>query len=277
MPAWTWPATSEPPDHGSATHGVAASTLAVPAAPKVPIAPIAPAAPTALAPAGRRRRGSFGCLLCVACALPLLWHAVRVLRGEAGADPLQVLIHASGFWALALLLATLSVTPLRRASVWLARAVAVRFGRRISDWNFLVRQRRALGLWSFFYAALHVALHTVLEAGSLAELWQDASERRFILFGLAAFALLVPLAATSTQGWMRRLKRSWSRLHLLVYPAAALALAHLWWQTKLGHERPWGFAGLAAVLLVARLMSWWAGDRRRAAEWPERSGPNDSR
>jgi len=204
------------------------------------------------------------------CAAPLVLHASRQAGGLAGADPLQVLIHASGFWALALLLATLAVTPLRRFSVWLARTVAVRFGRRISDWNFLIRQRRALGLWSFFYATLHVAMHLGLEAGSLAELLRDAGERPFILFGLGAFLLLVPLAITSTKGWMRRLKRCWACLHLLVYPAAALALVHAWWQTKHGHDLPWGFVSVAGVLLAARVVAWRAGDRAQATEAPVR-------
>lgn len=204
------------------------------------------------------------------CALPLVLLGVRLLRGEAGADPLHTVVHATGFWALTLLLATLAVTPLRRASVWVAQRVAVRFGRRVSDWNFIVRHRRTLGLWSFFYAALHALLHAGLDAGSWAELWRDATERPFVLLGLGAFALLVPLALTSTQASIRRLKRRWAHLHLLVYPAAGLALAHAWMQTKVGHDLPWGFVGVAGALLGARLLAWRAGDRRRAAEWPER-------
>jgi len=215
--------------------------------------------------------GRLGVAVHLACAAPLVWHASRLAGGLAGADPLQALIHASGHWALVLLLATLAVTPLRRFSVWLARTVAVRFGRRISDWNFLIRQRRALGLWSFFYATLHAAMHLGLEAGSLAELLRDAAERPFILCGLGAFVLLVPLAVTSTKGWMRRLKRCWACLHLLVYPAAALALAHVGWQTKHGHDLPWGFVSVAAVLLAARVVAWRAGDRAQAAEAPLRA------
>lgn len=223
-----------------------------------------------LAARGLPRCAWLGPAVGAGCALPLVLLGVRLLRGDAGADPLHAVIHATGFWALTLLLATLAVTPLRRASVWVARRVAVRYGRRVSDWNFIVRHRRTLGLWSFGYAALHALLHAVLQAGSLAELWRDAAERPFVLLGLGAFALLVPLAVTSTQAWIRRLKRRWAHLHLLVYPAAALALAHAWTQTKVGHDLPWGFVGAGGVLLVARLLAWWAGDRRRVAGWSER-------
>ncbi len=240
--------------------------------------PASPASPPALVPAkaGRRPRSAWlGPLLFGACALPLVLHLVRFQSNALGPDPLQAIVHASGWWALALLLATLSVTPLRRASVWLARVAAVRYGRRMADWNFLIRHRRGLGLWSFFYAALHLGLYTTLEAGSLTELWRDATERRFIFFGLAAFALLLPLAATSTQAAMRRLKRYWTRLHMLVYPAAALALTHAWWQTKHGHDLPWGFVSIALLLLAARALAWWAGDRTRASEVAERGRAAD--
>lgn len=207
-----------------------------------------------------------GAVLHLACALPLVGHVLGLLSGLAGPDPLTGLVHGSGHWALVGLLATLTITPLRRASVWLARRAAVRFGRRLSDWNFLVRHRRALGLWSFFYACVHVTLHAVLEAGSLHEWLHDVGERRFVQLGLAAFVLLVPLAVTSTRASMRRLKRHWTHLHTLVYPAVALALLHAWWQTKHGHEPPVALVAVGAALLAARLVAWWAGDRGRAEE-----------
>lgn len=213
-----------------------------------------------------------GPVLHLSCALPLLWHVAALCSGRAGPDPLTRLVHGSGHWALVGLLATLAITPLRRASVWLARRAAVRFGRRLADWNFLVRHRRALGLWSFFYASVHVALHAVLEAGSLAEWLRDVGERRFVQLGLAAFVLLVPLAVTSTRGWMRRLQRRWTHLHTLVYPAVALALLHAWWQTKHGHEPPVALVAIGAGLLVARLVAWWVGDRGRAEEVAGRRG-----
>jgi sulfoxide reductase heme-binding subunit YedZ len=231
-----------------------------------------------MSPAGRtgradpRRTSLLGLALFAICGLPAALHLKRHLLGQLGADPLQALIHASGWWALALLLATLAITPLRRASVWLARLAAVRYGRRLSDWNLLIRHRRQLGLWSFFYATLHVGLYVVLDAGSLPEVLRDAADRPFIVFGLGAFTLLVPLAATSTQAAMRRLKKHWARLHLLVYPAAALGLTHAWWQTKHGHDLPWGFVVTALVLLAARCVAWRAGDRVRATELPERGG-----
>jgi sulfoxide reductase heme-binding subunit YedZ len=184
---------------------------------------------------------------------PLIWNVSLLLAGRLGADPLAEMIHASGWWAMALLLVTLSVSPLRRLSVWAARHVELRFGRRISDLNSLVRHRRQLGLWSFFYALVHVSLHAVLAAGSVEEFLLDVRERPFVMVGLVAFLLLVPLAATSSAAAMRLLQRHWARLHRLVYLAAALGVLHTWWQTKAGHPYPWGFALLTAALLGVRL------------------------
>lgn len=226
-------------------------------------------APRAAPAAGRRqgrRPSRLGLALFAACLAPALSLAARAACGGLGADPLNAAIHASGWWALALLLATLSITPLRRLSVCVSRWAALHWGRRLSDWNLLIRQRRQLGLWSFAYACGHVGLYAVLDAGSLREVLTDLGERPFIALGMGSFVLLLPLAATSTQAAMRRLKRNWSRLHLLVYPAAALALLHGWLQTRHGHGLPWGFAAAALLLAVARLWAWRAGDPAAAAE-----------
>jgi methionine sulfoxide reductase heme-binding subunit len=250
MPEWTSPGTTEPP------------------------AAAAPPARSAR-PASWRRPSRLGVAVAVLGAAPAALLAWRWAQGSLGADPVNAAIHASGWWALAWLLATLCVTPLRRFSVWLSRMAAVRWGRRLSDWNPLIRQRRQLGLWSFAYACLHLSLYAALDAGSLRELLIDIGERPFLAWGLAGFTLLLPLAATSTQGAIRRLKRNWARLHMLVYPAAGVALAHAWQQTKVGHDLPLGFVAMAVALLGCRLWAWRAGDRPATGEVEDvgRAGP----
>jgi sulfoxide reductase heme-binding subunit YedZ len=189
------------------------------------------------------------------CAAPALRWSIAFARGTLGPDPIAALTHASGWWAMSLLLATLAVTPLRRLSVWLSRTVALRFGRRIGDWNALIRQRRQLGLWSFGYAVVHCGLYLGFDAGTLSAYAQDLAERPFIALGSAALLLLLPLALTSTQWAIRRLKRHWLRLHRLVYAAAVLAALHGVLQAKLGHGSAWVFAGSAAALLAFRLVA----------------------
>ena len=189
----------------------------------------------------------------VLCAAPALRWSIGFAAGTLGPDPIAALTHASGWWAMGLLLATLAVTPLRRISVWLSRAVALRFGRRIGDWNALIRQRRQLGLWSFGYAVVHLGLYLGFDAGTLRAYAQDLAERPFIALGSAALLLLLPLALTSTQWAIRRLKRHWLRLHRLVYAAAVLAALHGVLQAKLGHVSAGVFAGIAAALLAFRL------------------------
>ena len=218
------------------------------------------------------RRPLPGVLLFALCATPGLSLVLRWHQGELGADPLKDAIHATGWWALTLLLLTLAITPLRRFSVWLSRATEARWGRRLADWNLLIRQRRQLGLWSFAYACAHLGLFAVLDAGSLPALLVDLADRPFIAWGMAALVLLLPLAATSTQGAMRRLRHNWSRLHLLVYPAAGAALVHAWQQTQVGHPRPWGFVVAALAWLFCRLWAWRAGDRHALPEDAQRRG-----
>ena len=211
-----------------------------------------------------------GWVLFMLGAAPGAWLGWQFLRGSIGADPLSALVHRSGWWALFWLLATLSVTPLRRLSVALSRWAELRWGRRLADWNGLVRQRRQLGLWSFAYACAHMVMYAVLDAGSWQELFADAFERPFIAFGWLALGALLPLAATSNQAAMRRLKKHWSRLHRLVYAAVVAALLHAWWQTKVGQPWPWDFTTAAALALLARVWAWWRGDRAPAQEVPPR-------
>jgi len=210
---------------------------------------------------------TFRALSALACMAPGLWLGFEWSTGELGIDPLARLLRFSGLSAISLLLVTLSVTPLRRLSVAVARAFEARFGRRLSDWNKLIRLRRQFGLFAFFYASLHIGLYLSLDIGfSAREFVHDVLERPFISLGLLTYLLLVPLAASSTRSAMRALGRHWQALHMLVYPAAIAAVLHDAVHTKLGQPLPVWTAGLLALLLGARLVSWRLGDRTQAGE-----------
>jgi len=162
-----------------------------------------------------------------------------------GANPQEFLTRSSGIWALALLWIVLCVTPLRR----------------LAGWDRLVKHRRALGLYAFFYTILHVVAWALWDRGGVpASMWADLWQRDFIGVGALAVLLLVPLALTSTRGWIRRLGRWWKRLHWLVYPAAILSVLHFDWMRagKNDFFEPRVYAGVLVVLLGLRLY-WWRG------------------
>jgi sulfoxide reductase heme-binding subunit YedZ len=185
------------------------------------------------------------------CSLPLAWLLARAF-GVAGlglgANPIDELQDRLGEWGLRWLLATLCVTPL---------AVTLR-----KPW--LMGLRRMLGLFAFTYLCLHFLTWLVLDQWfDLRAIAADIVKRPYITVGFAAFLMLVPLAVTSTAGWMRRLGRRWQRLHRLVYPAAILGCTHFWWQVKADWREPAAYAALLAALLGWRL--WRERSRRTAA------------
>ena len=173
----------------------------------------------------------------------LAWHAWQVGSGAdidaLGADPVTAIEHELGTWALRLLLLTLAVTPLRQL---LGRPELLRF-------------RRLLGLWAFAYASLHFTAWLVLDLrGWWSQVFAEIAERPYITVGFAAWLLLVPLAVTSTRGWMRRLGRNWGRLHRLVYAIAVLAVLHFWWLVKSDLREPLLYAVILAILLGWRIV-----------------------
>lgn len=183
---------------------------------------------------------------------PLLrWVVLGATQG-LGVNPQEFLTRSSGIWALALLWLVLCVTPLRR----------------LAGWGWLVRHRRALGLYAFFYTILHVIAWAVWDRGGVpAAMWADIWQRSFISVGVIAVLLLVPLALTSTKGWIRRLGRGWKRLHWLIYPAAVLSVLHFDWMRagKNDFLEPRLYAGLLAILLGLRLVWWWADKEKRVS------------
>lgn len=177
--------------------------------------------------------------LFLACLLPLARAAYIVLGGMA-VNPIEFITRSTGTWTLVMLLAGLAITPLRR----------------LSGANWLIKLRRMLGLFAFFYACLHFTTYIWLDQFfDLSAVLHDIAKRPFITVGFAAFVLLIPLAATSTDAMLRRLKRNWGRLHRLVYPIAALGVLHYLWLVKRDLSQPLLYAAVLAVLLGLRL--WW--------------------
>jgi sulfoxide reductase heme-binding subunit YedZ len=169
---------------------------------------------------------------------PLGWAGWRFLRDDLGANPVELLLHEAGVWTLVFLLLGLSVTPVRR----------------IMRWSHLIKVRRLLGLFAFSYASLHLLVYVSLDQGfAWSFILEDVTDRPYITVGFTAFLLLVPLAVTSTRGWIRRLGKRWQRLHRLVYVAAALGVIHFYWQVKADTLWPLVAGGILAGLLLLRL------------------------
>lgn len=174
------------------------------------------------------------------CLLPLARLVVLGVGSGLGANPIEFITHSTGTWTLVGLLATLSVTPLRQLT---GRAN-------------LIRYRRMLGLFAFFYACLHFITYIWLDQFfDLSSIAKDIVKRPFITLGFAAFVLLIPLAATSTHAMMRRLGRRWQQLHRLVYPIALLGVIHYLWLVKKDLTQPLIF-GAVLVLLLAMRLPW---------------------
>ena len=179
----------------------------------------------------------------------LLWQVWDVARtgGDAlGADPVAEIEHRLGLWALRFLMLALAITPLRQLS---GKPVLARF-------------RRMLGLYAFFYASLHLAAYLGLDLrGYWTQIFEEIAKRPYITVGFAAWLLLLPLAITSTVGWIRRLGRNWARLHRLVYAIGVLAVLHFWWLVKSDIREPALYAGILAVLLGWRAWKAWTARR----------------
>lgn len=189
-----------------------------------------------------------------ACLAPLALLTTRAFGAggaSLGANPVEAVLDVCGKTGLNLLVLTLCITPIRRAT----------------GFNRLIAFRRLLGLFAFFYLALHFLTYAVLDLGlAWSTLLADIAERPYITVGFAALLLLIPLAVTSTQGFQRRLGRNWMRLHKLIYVIAVLALVHYWWQIKSKADiaEPLLYAGTLALLLGVRIHHWREIRQKRA-------------
>lgn len=189
-----------------------------------------------------------------AALAPALWLAFRTLTGRLTANPIEDLTLTTGIWALRMLVITLAITPLRR----------------ITGWNRLIRYRRMLGLFAFFYGCLHLAVWLTdrwldpLFGPDL--IFDDIAKRPFITMGMIAFVLMVPLAITSTKGWIRRLGKRWTLLHRLIYISGIAVAVHYLWKVKVAAGPPVYYAVIIGGLLAFRLM--WSL-RKRAGRQPQ--------
>ncbi len=179
-------------------------------------------------------------LIAVNALIPLGLLAYDGWRGQLGANPIEFFLRTTGVLTLVFLIFTLGVTPLRKM-----------FG-----WNSLIKYRRMLGLFAFFYGALHLLTYSVFDRSlSLPAIVGDVAQRPFIAIGMAAFFMLIPLAITSTNGWVKRLGgKKWVKLHKLTYVAAILGVIHFWMIVKSDIFYPALFGVVLAGLLIYRLM-----------------------
>ena len=185
----------------------------------------------------------------LACLWPLGILLCGAVNNNLGADPTATITFATGLATLRILTVSLAITPVRRLSPRL---------------NWLIKFRRLLGLFAFFYATLHLLTYVALYAGfDVNAMAADIAKRRYITVGVAAWLLLLPLAATSTNWAIRKLGgKRWNRLHKLVYVAAVCGVIHYWWQVKPGVRTPLTITIVLAVLLLARPIQEWMQRRK---------------
>jgi sulfoxide reductase heme-binding subunit YedZ len=188
----------------------------------------------------------------IACLAPFCWLVWGAKTNNLGPDSGARIAFFTGKATLRLLVITLAITPLRRLSPRL---------------NWLIKFRRLLGLFAFFYATLHMLTYVALYSGfDLAAMESDITKRRFITMGVAAYLLLLPLALTSTTWAIRKLGgKNWNRLHKLVYAAAICGVIHYWWQVKTGVITPLTITVVLAVLFLARPVTSWLQRRKARA------------
>ena len=187
----------------------------------------------------------------LAALVPLGRLGWKAFHDGLGANPIEVITHSTGDWTLTLVLATLAITPLRR----------------ITRQYWLIGVRRMIGLFAFFYGVLHFLTYIWLDKFfDLHEMFKDIAKRPFITVGFSAFVLLIPLALTSTAGWIRRLGgRTWQRLHRLIYLTGTLGVIHYLWLVKADRRKPLEYGFVLSVLLLYRVVMWVAEGRKNAA------------
>jgi sulfoxide reductase heme-binding subunit YedZ len=193
--------------------------------------------PLTLSPARRAARHLPRMAFFLLCVLPACVMVFDALTGHLASEPIKDLTHRTGTWGLTCLTATLAVTPLRR----------------LTGWNRLQSYRRMLGLFAFFYLLLHFTVYLVLDQFfDWRTIVQDVAKRPYITVGFTGLVLMVPLALTSTRGWVKRLGRRWVTLHALVYVTALAGIVHFTWSQKADLTRPRLYGAAIVVLLGAR-------------------------
>ena len=178
----------------------------------------------------------------IACLIPLGQLLYNAWTDNLSANPIEFITHFTGDWTLIFLLASLSVTPLRQ----------------ISGWNELIKYRRMLGLYAFFYVVLHFATYMVLDHFfDFPAIVKDVMKRPYVTAGFTGFVLMIPLAITSTAGMIRRLGKRWQQLHRFVYVVGIAGVIHFYWLVKADIRRPVQYGAVLALLLGYRLVVKW--------------------
>jgi sulfoxide reductase heme-binding subunit YedZ len=193
-------------------------------------------------------------LVHIACLTPVAWLIVHLIQNNLGPDPTAAVTFFTGRGTLRLLVISLAITPVRKLITPLS-----------PSFNSIIRFRRMLGLYAFFYACLHLLTYIWLYADfSLSAMIDDITKRRFITAGLTAWALMLPLALTSTTWSIRKLGgKNWNRLHRLAYLSAIAGVVHYWWGVKPGVTTPANITVVLFVLLAARpVLNWWSTRKR---------------
>ena len=198
-------------------------------------------------------------LLYVVAALPCAWIVLALATGRVDGDQVKFIQHVTGTAVLVSLFLTLAVTPLRR----------------LPGLHEIILLRRPIGLTAFWYALLHFLAYVVFDQSlSVADIAEDVAKHPWVLVGFGSFLLLIPLAVTSTKGWVRRLGgKRWRRLHRLIYPAAVGGVLHYLWLVKKDVRMPLWFAATLALLFVARLAVARTGRRRTTRRLSGRRDP----
>jgi sulfoxide reductase heme-binding subunit YedZ len=179
----------------------------------------------------------------VACPVPFGQLLYFAWSENLTANPIEFITRFTGSWALIILLASLSVTPLRK----------------VLGWNDLIKFRRMLGLFAFAYALLHFSTYVVLDHFfDFHAIGKDILKRPYVTAGFTAFVIMIPLAVTSTAAMIRRLGKRWQHLHRLVYIAALAGVIHFYWLVKADIRRPLQYGAVLAVLLGFRVVARWA-------------------
>jgi sulfoxide reductase heme-binding subunit YedZ len=194
--------------------------------------------PLTLSPARRALSHLPRAVLFLLCVLPAGLMLSDALAGNLSADPVKDLTHRTGTWGLTFLTATLAITPVRR----------------LTGWNRLQSYRRMLGLSAFCYLCLHFSVYVVLDQFfDWHTIAKDVTKRPYITVGFTGFLLMIPLALTSTRGWVKRLGKRWVTLHALIYVTALAGIVHFTWSQKADVTRPRLYGAVLVVLLASRL------------------------
>jgi len=189
-------------------------------------------------------------LVFIACLMPVANMAFGGFRAQLGANPIEAITHETGDWTMIMIMATLSITPLRR----------------ITRINELISFRRMIGLFAFFYGTLHFLTYIWLDKFfDWHEIVKDVYKRPFITAGFTGFVLMIPLAVTSTKGWIRRLGKKWVVLHRLIYVTAIAGVTHYIWLVKKDEAKPFMWAFILSLLLLWRIVDWTIKRRKSSA------------